>query len=58
MRDGKSVDEIARNIEKLLDQAAPGLPAGVRDSELRFHFMNSLPENISLQLKLQPKVTP
>jgi len=31
-------------------------PAAVRDSELHFHFINFLPEQVSLQLKLQPKV--
>ena len=32
------------------------MPDEVRDSELRFHIMNSLPEKIALQLKLQAKV--
>ena len=54
--DGESVDELARDIEKLLEQVSPGLPAGVKDSELRFHLINSLPEKVSLQLKLLPKV--
>jgi len=56
LRDNESVDELGRDIEKLFDRAYSGLPAAVRDSELRFHFMNSLPDKISLQLKLQPKV--
>jgi len=54
--EGESVDELARDLEKFLDLATPDLPAAVRDSELRFHFINSLPEQVSLQLKLQPKV--
>jgi len=53
---GESVDELARDLEKLLDQATPGLPAEVRDAELCFHFINSLPEKVSLQLKVLPKV--
>ena len=53
LRDGESVDELARDLEKLLDLVTPGLPAAVKDSELCFHLINSLP---SLQLKLQPKV--
>jgi len=53
---GESVDELTRNLEKFLDFATPGLPAAVRHSELRFHFIHSLPEQVSLQLKLQPKV--
>ena len=40
----------------LNDRAYSGLPDEVRDSELRFYFMNSLPEKIALQLKLQAKV--
>ena len=56
LREGESVDELARDIEKLLDQASPGLPNEVKDSELRFHLINSLPERVSLQLKVQPKV--
>ena len=52
LRDSESIDELARDIEKLLDRAYSGLPNEVRDSELRFHFMNSLAEKIALQLKL------
>ena len=33
------------------------MPAEIRDSELRFYLINSLPEEVSLQLKLQPKVS-
>ena len=47
LRDGESVDELARDIEKLLDQASPGLPNEVKDSELRFHLINSLPESLA-----------
>ena len=55
--EGESVDELARDIEKLLEQASPGLPNKVKNSELRFHLINSLPERVSLQLKVQPKVS-
>ena len=52
---GESVDELARDLERLLDRASPGLPANVRDTELRFHLINALPENVAFQLKLLPK---
>lgn len=55
--DRESVDELARDIEKLLDKASPGLPAEIRDTELRFHLSNALPDKISFQLKLLPKQT-
>ena len=35
IREGESVDKIAREVEKLLDQASPGLPEELRESELR-----------------------
>ena len=56
LQENESVDELACDIEKLFDRAYTGLPEAVRDSELRFHFMSSLPEKIALQLKLQVKV--
>ena len=57
-RDGaESIDELARELERLLDRASPGLPANVRDTELRFHLINSLPEKVAFQLKLLPKVS-
>ena len=56
LRESESINELASNVEKLFDRAYSGLPDEVRDSELRFHFMNSLPEKIALQLKLQAKV--
>ena len=57
LREGReSIDEVARDIEKLLDKASPGLPAAIRDTELRYHLINSLPERIAFQLKLLPKV--
>ena len=56
LRENESVDKLARDIQKLFDQVYSRLPTAVRDSELRFYFMNSLPNKISLQLKLQPKV--
>ena len=51
----ESVDELARDLEKLLDKASPGLPAANRNAELRYHLLNALPEKVSLQLKLLPK---
>ena len=41
----ESIDELARDLGTLLDRLSPGLPADIRDMELRFHLMNSLPEN-------------
>ena len=55
LREGESVDETAREVEKLLDQASPRLPKEFRESELRFYLTNALPDKMSLQLKLQPK---
>ena len=55
-REGQeSVDELARDIEKLLDKSSPGLPAEIRDSELRYHLTSSLPPKIAFQLKLLPR---
>lgn len=56
-KDRESVDELARNLERLLDKASPDLPNEVRDKELKFHLMNALPEKVSLQLKLLPPQT-
>ena len=56
LREGQeSVDELARDIEKLLDKASPGLPAANRNAELRYHLLNALPDKVALQLKLLPK---
>ena len=55
LHDGESVDELACDIEKLLEKASPGLPDELRESELRFYLINALPDKVSLQLKLQPK---
>ena len=51
----ESFDKLARDIEKLLNRASPNLPAKIRDTELRFHLINTLPEKIAFQLKLLPK---
>ena len=53
----ESIDELVRDLERLLDKASPGLPAELRDSELYFHLMNFLPERVAFQLKLLPKGT-
>ena len=55
--DRESVDELARDLERLLDKASPGLPIEIRDRELKYHLMNALPEKVSLQSKLLPTQT-
>ena len=55
LSDRESVDELARDIEKLLDRASPGLPVEAREMELRYHLMSALPDKIAFQLKLLPK---
>ena len=51
----ESMDELARYLERLLDRSSPGLPAETRETELRFHLMNSFPEKVAFQLKVSPK---
>ena len=53
--DLESVDELARDLERLLEKASPDLPTAIRSTELRFHLINALPEKVSFQLKLLPK---
>ena len=53
----ESVDELARDLERMLEKSSPGLPAEIRETELRFYLMNSLPEKVAFQLKLSPKGT-
>ena len=53
--DVESIDELARDLEKLLERASPDLPQATKSTELRFHLINALPEKISFQLKLLPK---
>ena len=43
--ESESIDELARDLETLLDRSSP---ANIRDAELRFHLMNSLPEKAAL----------
>lgn len=57
LRDQESVDELARDVEILLDKASPGLPADIKEGELHYHFTTALPEKISFQLKILPKQT-
>ena len=57
LHDQESVDELARDIEKLLERASPDLSAEAKVTELRFHFVAALPEKISFQMKLLPKQT-
>ena len=55
-REGQeSVDELARDLEELLDKASPERPLKVRDTELRYHLTAALPPKIAFQLKLLPK---
>jgi len=44
-------------VEKQLEQVSPGLPDEEKESKLVCHFINSLSEKVSLQLKLQSKFT-
>ena len=53
--DEESMDELVRDLEKLMDRASPDLPATIRETELHFHLSAALPENIIFQLKLLPK---
>ena len=50
----ESVDELARDLERLLDQASLGLQGDLKDKELKYHLMNTLPEKVSFQLKVLP----
>ena len=51
----ESVDELARDLESMLDKSSPGLAAEIHEAELRFHLTNSLPENDAFQLKVITK---
>ena len=53
----ESVNELACDLEHLLDKAPPDIPAKVRNKELKFHLMNALPDEVLLQLKLLPPQT-
>ena len=53
----ESVDELAQDLKRMLDKSSPGLLAEIREAELRFHLMNSLPEKDVFQLKVSPKDT-
>ena len=55
--DGERVGKLAKDIEKLLEMAFPGLPADVRETELHFHLTAAFPEKIAFQLKLLSKLT-
>jgi len=52
---GESTDELARDLERLLDRASSRLLVNVRDTKLRYHVINALPEKVAFQLKLLPK---
>ena len=53
----ESFDELARDLERMLDKSSPGLPAEVCEAELRFHLMICRPEKVAFQLKASPKGT-
>ena len=50
----ESIDELARDLERLLDQVSPGLSGDLKDKELKYHLMNVLPEKVLFQLKVLP----
>ena len=52
----ESIDELARDIEKLFDSTSPGLPEANCQAELRYHLLNALPDKITFQLKLLPRL--
>ena len=39
----------------MLDKSSPGLLAEIRETELRFHLINSFPDKVAFQLKLSLK---
>ena len=53
----ESVDELARDLERMLDMSSPGLSVEIREVELQFHLTSSLPEKVAFQLKVSPKGT-
>ena len=42
----ESVDELAQDLEKLQDQASPGLQGDLKDKDLKYHLMNVLPDSV------------
>ena len=57
LREGQeSINELARDIKRLFDKASPGLPMVNRNAKLRYHLLSTLPEKVTLQLKLLLKV--
>ena len=49
---GKSVDDLAPYLERILDKLSPGLPAEIRETKLRFYLINLLSDKVAFQLKL------
>ena len=47
----ESVDELAQDLERLLDQASPGFQGDLNDKELKYHLMNVLPERYHFNRK-------
>ena len=41
-KDVESIDELARDLEKLLEKASPDLPQATKSTELCFHLINAL----------------
>jgi len=52
----KSIDKLARDIEKLLESASPGLSEANSQAELHYHLVNALPDKVAFQLKVLPKL--
>ena len=52
----ESIDELARDIEKLLNTVSPGLPEANHQAELCYHLLNALPDKVAFQLRLLPRV--
>ena len=56
LREGESIDELARDLEKLLEKASPGLPNELQESELRFYLISVLPEKYPFSLNCNQNV--
>jgi len=54
---GESIDELACDLERLLDRASPGLPANVRDTELP-HQCTARKRSISVETPTEETLKP
>ena len=56
LREGQeSIDELARDIEKLLEKASPDLPDAEKKTELCFHLINTLLDRVSSNSSCHPR---